>query len=66
MSDYRHIYHPKYGNSTILKVEKTEEGYIVIIRTEGGEEKMMFSLVNPLGDDADEFFALSRKKSYTN
>ena len=41
------ITHPKYGTGTILKVEKTEEGYWVTVQFDEAGEKKLLSFVDP-------------------
>ena len=41
------ITHPEYGTGTILKVEKTEEGYWVTIDFDESGENKLLSFVYP-------------------
>ena len=41
------ITHPEYGTGTILKVEKTEEGYWVTVDFDKIGEKKLLSFVDP-------------------
>lgn len=43
----KRITHPEYGIGTILKVEKTEEGYWVTVNFDESGEKKLLSLVDP-------------------
>ena len=44
------ITHPEYGIGTLMKVEKTEEGYWVTVEFEEVGEKRLLSFVDPMGE----------------
>ena len=46
-TENKRITHPNYGTGTILKVEKTEEGYWVTVEVEEVGEKKWLSFVDP-------------------
>ena len=50
------IIHPRYGVGTIIKVERLEYGYWLIIWLDGIGEKRMLSFVNPLKKDRKRYW----------
>ena len=45
--EIKRITHPEYGTGTILKVEKTEEGYWVTVDFDEVGDKKLLSFVDP-------------------
>ena len=45
--EIKRITHPEYGTGTILKVEKTEEGYWVTVYFDEVGDKKLLSFVDP-------------------
>ena len=46
-TENKRITHPEYGTGTILKVEKTEEGYWVTVDFDEVGEKKLMSFIDP-------------------
>ena len=46
-NENKRITHPTYGTGTILKVEKTEDGYWVTVDFDEIGEKKLMSFVDP-------------------
>ena len=54
-TENKRITHPEYGTGTILKVEKTEEGYWVTVDFDEVGEKKLLSFVDPTKETVKQF-----------